>query len=42
MRPICGFSGTPYWIGIRKLRAMVEGTAIVRRELGGPRGQDTR
>jgi 5-methyltetrahydropteroyltriglutamate--homocysteine methyltransferase len=31
----CGFSNTPYWIAMGKLRAMVEGTAIVRRELVG-------
>src|SRR5438067_2695581 len=29
----CGFGGTPYWIAIGKLRAMVEGSATVRREL---------
>jgi 5-methyltetrahydropteroyltriglutamate--homocysteine methyltransferase len=33
--PDCGFNSTPYWIGMGKLRAMVEGTAIVRRELAG-------
>jgi 5-methyltetrahydropteroyltriglutamate--homocysteine methyltransferase len=33
--PDCGFSSTPYWIGIGKLRAMVDGVAIVRRELAG-------
>src|SRR3954454_15530928 len=31
----CGFSPTPYWIAMGKLRAMVEGTAIMRRELAG-------
>ena len=31
----CGFSNTPYWIALGKLRAMVEGVAIVRRELAG-------
>jgi 5-methyltetrahydropteroyltriglutamate--homocysteine methyltransferase len=31
----CGFQGTPYWIAMGKLRALVEGTAIVRRELTG-------
>lgn len=33
--PDCGFGGTPYWIAMGKLQAMVEGTAIVRRELAG-------
>jgi 5-methyltetrahydropteroyltriglutamate--homocysteine methyltransferase len=33
--PDCGLNPTPYWIGIAKLRAMVEGAAIVRRELAG-------
>jgi 5-methyltetrahydropteroyltriglutamate--homocysteine methyltransferase len=32
----CGFSATPYWIAMGKLRAMMEGVAIVRRELEGP------
>ncbi len=31
----CGFSNTPYWIAMGKLRALVDGTAIVRRELAG-------
>jgi 5-methyltetrahydropteroyltriglutamate--homocysteine methyltransferase len=31
----CGFQGAPYWIALRKLRALVEGTATVRRELAG-------
>ena len=31
----CGFANTPYWIAMGKLRAMVDGTAIVRRELAG-------
>jgi 5-methyltetrahydropteroyltriglutamate--homocysteine methyltransferase len=33
--PDCGLNPTPYWVGIAKLRAMVEGAAIVRRELTG-------
>ncbi|HWP27963.1 MAG TPA: methionine synthase, partial [Chloroflexota bacterium] len=33
--PDCGFNPTPYWIGLGKLRALVEGAAIVRRELTG-------
>jgi 5-methyltetrahydropteroyltriglutamate--homocysteine methyltransferase len=33
--PDCGFATTAYWIAMGKLRAMVEGTAIVRRELTG-------
>jgi 5-methyltetrahydropteroyltriglutamate--homocysteine methyltransferase len=31
----CGFQGTPYWIAIGKLQALVAGTAIVRQELAG-------
>src|SRR5579883_360227 len=31
----CGFQGAPYWIALGKLQALVEGTAIVRRELAG-------
>jgi 5-methyltetrahydropteroyltriglutamate--homocysteine methyltransferase len=31
----CGFANTPYWIAMGKLRALVEGTAIVRHELTG-------
>jgi 5-methyltetrahydropteroyltriglutamate--homocysteine methyltransferase len=31
----CGFSATPYWIAMGKLRAMMDGVAIVRRELEG-------
>jgi 5-methyltetrahydropteroyltriglutamate--homocysteine methyltransferase len=31
----CGFSMTARWVGREKLRAMVAGTEIVRRELGG-------
>jgi 5-methyltetrahydropteroyltriglutamate--homocysteine methyltransferase len=31
----CGMSGSPYWIGMGKLRAMMDGVAIVRRELAG-------
>jgi methionine synthase II (cobalamin-independent) len=30
----CGFNPTPRWIALPKLKAMVEGTKIVRRELG--------
>jgi 5-methyltetrahydropteroyltriglutamate--homocysteine methyltransferase len=33
--PDCGMGPAPYWIGMAKLRAMVDGTAIVRRELEG-------
>jgi 5-methyltetrahydropteroyltriglutamate--homocysteine methyltransferase len=33
--PDCGLAREPYWLGLAKLRAMVEGTAIVRRELTG-------
>jgi 5-methyltetrahydropteroyltriglutamate--homocysteine methyltransferase len=33
--PDCGLSSTPYWIGLAKLQAMVEGTLLVRRELEG-------
>jgi 5-methyltetrahydropteroyltriglutamate--homocysteine methyltransferase len=33
--PDCGFSQTARWATQRKLRAMVEGAAIVRRELAG-------
>jgi 5-methyltetrahydropteroyltriglutamate--homocysteine methyltransferase len=33
--PDCGFSQTARWAAKRKLRAMVEGTKIVRRELAG-------
>src|SRR5579884_1047790 len=31
----CGFGATPYWVAMGKLRALVGGTAIVRRELEG-------
>lgn len=31
----CGFGGTPYWIAMGKLQALVAGTAIVRYELAG-------
>jgi len=34
INPDCGMSATPRWICVQKLRAMVEGTRIVRRELG--------
>jgi len=33
--PDCGWSQTARWATVRKLRAMVEGVAIVRRELAG-------
>ena len=33
INPDCGFWETPRWIAFRKLRAMVEGTKIVRKEL---------
>jgi 5-methyltetrahydropteroyltriglutamate--homocysteine methyltransferase len=33
--PDCGFSQTARWAARAKLRAMVEGTKIVRRELAG-------
>jgi 5-methyltetrahydropteroyltriglutamate--homocysteine methyltransferase len=35
LSPDCGLNPTPYWIALGKLRAMVEGAAIVRRELTG-------
>lgn len=35
LSPDCGFSNTPYWIGIAKMRTLVEGAALVRRELEG-------
>lgn len=34
INPDCGFNPTPRWIALPKLKAMVEGTRIVRRELG--------
>ncbi|MFQ5904439.1 MAG: methionine synthase, partial [Candidatus Binatia bacterium] len=34
INPDCGFNPTPRWIALAKLRSMVEGTKIVRRELG--------
>ena len=34
INPDCGFNPTPRWVALPKLRAMVEGTKIVRRELG--------
>ena len=34
--PDCGFSQTARWAARRKLRAMVDGTKIVRAELSGP------
>jgi 5-methyltetrahydropteroyltriglutamate--homocysteine methyltransferase len=33
--PDCGFSQTARWASRAKLKAMVEGTRIVRRELAG-------
>ena len=35
VNPDCGFWETPRWITVAKLRAMVEATRTVRRELGG-------
>ena len=34
INPDCGFNPTPRWIALSKLKSMVEGTKIVRRELG--------
>jgi 5-methyltetrahydropteroyltriglutamate--homocysteine methyltransferase len=34
--PDCGLWETPRWVGVSKLRSMVEGVRIVRRELGAP------
>ena len=34
INPDCGLFETPRWIGVAKLRAMVAGTKIVRKELG--------
>jgi 5-methyltetrahydropteroyltriglutamate--homocysteine methyltransferase len=34
INPDCGFFETPRWIGVAKLRAMVAGARIVRKELG--------
>jgi len=34
INPNCGFHPTPRWVALPKLKAMVEGTKIVRRELG--------
>ncbi len=34
INPDCGMGNTPRWICVEKLKAMVEGTRIVRRELG--------
>jgi len=43
VNPDCGFWETPRWLTVAKLRAMVEGTAIVRTELGAPApGADAR
>lgn len=35
INPDCGFNHTPRWVAVAKLRAMVEGARIVRRELTG-------
>jgi 5-methyltetrahydropteroyltriglutamate--homocysteine methyltransferase len=35
LSPDCGFWETPRWIVREKLRALVEGARLVRRELGG-------
>lgn len=35
INPDCGFWETPRWIALRKLKAMVEGARIVRKELEG-------
>jgi len=35
--PDCGFSQTARWVAVAKLKAMVEGTRIVRQELAGGR-----
>jgi 5-methyltetrahydropteroyltriglutamate--homocysteine methyltransferase len=37
INPDCGFNHTPRWVAVAKLRAMVEGTRIVRAELEGRR-----
>ncbi len=34
INPDCGLFETPRWIGVAKLRAMVAGAKIVRKELG--------
>ncbi len=34
INPDCGFNPTPRWAALSKLKSMVEGTKIVRRELG--------
>lgn len=34
INPDCGLNPTPRWLGLAKLKSMVEGTKIVRRELG--------
>jgi 5-methyltetrahydropteroyltriglutamate--homocysteine methyltransferase len=35
LNPDCGFWETPRWVVKQKLAALVEGAAIVRKELGG-------
>ncbi|MBI2371138.1 MAG: methionine synthase [Deltaproteobacteria bacterium] len=37
INPDCGMNYTPRWLAFRKLKAMVDGTQIVRGELGGGR-----
>jgi 5-methyltetrahydropteroyltriglutamate--homocysteine methyltransferase len=37
LNPDCGFWETPRWIAQQKLRALVEGTRLVRKELGADR-----
>ncbi len=34
LAPDCGFSQTARWLAVEKLKALVAGTALVRRELG--------
>jgi len=34
INPDCGFNPTPRWVAFPKLKAMVDGARIVRRELG--------
>ena len=34
INPDCGFNPTPRWVALAKLKSMVEGTKIVRKELG--------
>lgn len=39
VNPDCGLYETPRWIALQKLRNMVEGARLVRRELGGRRAR---